>query len=82
MRYSFTDIHDSGWAAATAAPGGSIAPVDPYYNVMEYSSSAINVSGRQTFVAIKPQGATLFRQIAIPLQARQGPMTPVNLRLR
>lgn len=69
VRYAFTDIHVSGWNAATAAPGGSITPPNcGGYNMMAWSSSAITVTGQtQIYLAIRPVGSTLFTQIRLPL---------------
>jgi hypothetical protein len=44
---------------------------------MKYSTNQINVSGQSTvYIAIKPVGATLFRQIAIPLTGGTPPPPP------
>ncbi len=75
VRYAFTDIHASGWNSATAAPNGVITPPDGGgYNGMEWSTNAINLSGRtMVYIAIKPQNSALFRQIAIPVVSNPGP---------
>jgi len=69
VRYSFSDIFVSGWAAAIPAPNGTVGPTccggD---NGLEYSTTTINVSGHTNlYVAIKPQNSSLFRQIVVPL---------------
>jgi len=70
VRYAFEDIFATGFAAATPAPGGMITPPGHGgYNGMSYTTTQIDVSGHSTiYVAIKPQNATSFRQIAVPLQ--------------
>lgn len=85
VRYAFQDIHATGWASATPAPNGTL-PGNGLgaYNLMEYSTTSINVSGKNTvYIAIKPQGATLFRQIAIPISssASAAIQPPTNLRV-
>jgi hypothetical protein len=75
VRYAFQDIYSltgaaplDKWNQATPAPGGTLVPYDAVYNMMEYRTTAIPAAGQSTiFVAIKPQGAATFRQIAIPL---------------
>ena len=97
VRYAFSDIHSLGWNAATPAPGGVVVPPSGSgpYQTLEYSTSSINLSGRSAiFFAIKPQGASRFRQIAIPLDGGGGggsgsgggigssaPPPPTNLRI-
>jgi hypothetical protein len=88
VRYSFSDINSSGWSAATAAPGGSI-PGNGLgaYNTMEWSTTGITTSGKNTlYIAIKPTTASNFRQIAIPLNGGGAPpptsvqpMPPTNV---
>jgi hypothetical protein len=54
---------------------------------MQWTSRSLNLQGQQTlYVAIKPQNASLMRQIAIPLgsangSARLPPSPPSNLRI-
>lgn len=86
VRYSFNDIHDIGWNAATVAPGASI--IDPPgmggYNGMEYRTDQINVgSNSAVYIAIKPQNSSLFRQIVIPVGGavaeQSPPLYPANI---
>ena len=88
VRYAFSDIHALGWANATVAPNGTITPPGSGgYNGMEWSSTALNLSGRtMLYVAIKPQNSSLMRQITIPLTSTGGPppaapSAPQNLRI-
>ncbi len=69
VRYAFEDIHQIGWEAAILAPDGVVAPLGwQGYNGMEWVTQAIDVSGTsQIYIAIKPQNATTFRQITIPI---------------
>jgi hypothetical protein len=69
VRYSFTDIHASGWAAATPAPSGSITPPGGgAYNGMVYDTTQLSLSGHSVvYIAIKPQNSNLFTEIAVPL---------------
>lgn len=69
VRYAFEDIHTLGWANATPAPNGLVSPLGVQgLNGMEWSTRAIDLAGRSVvYVAIKPENAALFRQIAIPL---------------
>lgn len=69
VRYAWTDIHASGWAAATGAPGGRVRNVDGGgYNAMRWKG-VLPVEGQAlVYIAIKPVGATLFTQISVPLQ--------------
>jgi hypothetical protein len=69
VRYSFTDIHASGWASATAAPNGVIAPLNSGgYNGMDYDTTALPLSGHSVvYIAIKPQNSSVFTEIAVPL---------------
>ncbi len=75
VRYSFSDVFQVGWANATPAPGGLVTPPGwQGYNGMEWSTSSIDVSGRSVvYIAIKPQNASGFRQIAIPLSSGSSP---------
>jgi len=69
VRYSFTDIHASGWSSATATPNGVVAPPGSGgYNGMVYDSTALPLAGHSVvYIAIKPQNSTLFTQVAVPL---------------
>lgn len=69
VRYAFSNIHDLGYANATAAPGGTgIAPTGNDYNGMLYATTAIDVTGQSTiYFAIKPVNSSLYSTIALPL---------------
>jgi hypothetical protein len=69
VRYAYQDINSIGWSAATPAPNGTIAGNKlGAYNVMEYSTKSISVSGKSTvYIAIKPTTATTFRQISVQI---------------
>lgn len=73
VRYAFQDIYTIGWNAATSAPNGTVpGNGNGAYNLMEYSTRNINVSNQNiVYIAIKPQNASLFRQIAIPVSTKQ-----------
>jgi hypothetical protein len=85
VRYAFSDIYSTGWAAATPAPGRTIIPPDTGgYNGMSWSTTSLNLSGKTTlYVAIKPQNSSQFRQIAIPLTSgtQNSLSPPQNLRI-
>lgn len=88
VRTAFQDINSIGWNAATPAPNGTINSNGALaYNLMEYSTRNISMGSNSTiYVAIKPQSASLFRQIAIPLSnsnppAGSAPTPPANLRV-
>ena len=68
VRYAFSDIHKSGWATATPAPGGVITPPGwAGYNGMLYQTDQIDVMGYdKIYIAIKPTNSQTFRQIVIP----------------
>lgn len=66
VRFSNRDIHQIGWNAATPAPNGIVTPKGSGgYNGMTYVSSALPTTGT-LYLAIKPQGSTLFSQIELP----------------
>jgi len=69
VRYAFSDIHATGWKNATPAPRGLIAPPGQgSANGMVYDSQDLPLAGeRLVYIAIKPQNAELFSQIAVPL---------------
>ncbi|AMV39250.1 Copper resistance protein CopC [Planctomyces sp. SH-PL62] len=70
VRYSFSDIHKSGWDAATPAPGGSIPRNYSEYAGRVFDSSALPLAGHSmVYIAIKPQNSDLFTQIAIPISS-------------
>lgn len=66
VRYAWSSIHASGWNAAT--PLATVpAPNTGGYNGMDYNGSVpiAGHSGGTLYLAIKPVGTTLFRQIAV-----------------
>lgn len=66
VRYSFSDIHASGWEAATEAPGIVESNHNSGRSTMGYVSDQIDVTGHdKIYIAIKPENSNLFRQIAI-----------------
>ena len=69
VKYSFSNIHVLGFANATAAPSGTVSPAGYQgYNGMNYSTTGIDVTGQTSiFIAIRPVGATLFKQIELRL---------------
>ncbi len=69
VRYAFTSIHTLGFDNATAAPSGTVSPAGYQgYNGMNYSTTGINTSGQtKVYIAIRPVGATLFKQIELRL---------------
>jgi hypothetical protein len=69
VRYSFTDVHRTGWQAATPAPRGLITPPGwQGYNGMVYDTTALPLAGHPVvYIAVKPQNSDLFSQIAVPL---------------
>jgi PKD repeat protein len=74
VRYAFSDIHQLGWANATAAPNGTITPPGGgAYNNMVYDTTGINMAGHSVvYIAIKPQNSDLFTEIAVPLDPTNG----------
>lgn len=69
VRFAFRNIHEIGWEAAEPAPGGWIKPTGTREaNGMVYDSSALPLQGRATiYLAIRPENASLFSQVAIRL---------------
>ena len=69
VRYAFSDVHALGWDNAAAAPNGVVTPLGwQGYNGMVYDSTALPLAGHSVvYVAIKPQGSTLFSQIPVRL---------------
>lgn len=69
VRYSFTDIHTTGWAKAQPAPGGLVRPAGKgIANGMVYDTRDLPLTGqRLVYLAIKPQSSDRFSQIAVPL---------------
>ncbi|HLP43120.1 MAG TPA: hypothetical protein VK465_16560, partial [Fibrobacteria bacterium] len=88
VRFSNRDIHQIGWNAATPAPNGIVAPKGTGgYNGMAYVSPALPTNGI-LYLAIKPQGATLFSQISLstrnvtsisPILGKAGPRGNVKI---
>ena len=78
VRYSFSDIHTSGWDSATAAPNGIVTPPgDGGYNGMIWSTTGINLQGHdRVYIAIKPQNSSGFRQIVVPVTNAPAALTP------
>jgi VCBS repeat-containing protein len=71
VRYAFSDIHELGWDNATPAPDGILAPPGQNgYNGMVYDTTKLPLAGngnRTLYLAIKPQGSSVFSQIDLPL---------------
>ncbi|OAI50294.1 hypothetical protein AYO44_05770 [Planctomycetaceae bacterium SCGC AG-212-F19] len=69
VRYAFADIHKIGWDKAEPAPRGLIAPSGSgAFNGMVYDTMELPLAEQSVvYVAIKPQNAALFSQIAVPL---------------
>ncbi|MGJ8682005.1 hypothetical protein [Paraglaciecola sp.] len=69
VRYSFSDIYESGWDLALKAPSGIVKPSGwGGHNGMFYHTSKIPVEKHNTlYMAIKPENSDKFRQIEIPL---------------
>jgi hypothetical protein len=70
VRYAFEDIYSlpNKWNSATPAPKGTVSPAGGAYNLIEYITTRIKVTGHDTiYIAIKPGNAALFREIALPV---------------
>ncbi len=69
VRFAFANIHAIGWDAATPAPDRVVLPPGwQGYNAMVYDTTSLPLAGRpKVYIAIRPVGATLFSQIAVPL---------------
>ena len=69
VRYAFQNIHQLGWDQAMVAPGGLVRPPgDGGYNGMLYRNGDLPLDGkRMLYLGIKPVGAELFCQMALPL---------------
>src|SRR5262249_19894791 len=74
VRYAFSSIHAIGWEAATPAPHGVVRPPGYQgYFTMYYDTTEIPITDQPTlYIAIKPQNAALFSEIAMPLSL-EGP---------
>lgn len=73
VRYAFSDIYSlpNRWEDAKPAPKGTVSPDGGVYNLMEYSTTGIQVAGHDTvYVAIKPKNSNRFRQIALPVETQ------------
>ena len=89
VRYSFKDIHASGWANATALSNSVVnAPGWGGYNIMYYETTDINAGNNSAvYFAIKPTNSKTFRQIIIPVKGDalptppSPPMAPSNLKV-
>jgi len=70
VRYAFEDIYSlpNKWNGAAPAPKGTVSPAGGAYNLMEYITRDIKVTGHDTiYIAIKPGNSALFREIALPV---------------
>jgi hypothetical protein len=80
VRYAFSDIHQLGWDRAKAASDGIVAPRgDLGYNGMVYDTTQLPLKAngaRTLYLAIKPQNASLFSQIDLPLSVFFGERRP------
>jgi len=81
VRYAFQSIHEIGWSQATQAPDGMVKPEGwDGYNGMEWSTSQIDLKGRShIYIGIKPENATLFRQIEVPIRNVSGELQEPHL---
>ena len=79
-RYAFSDIWQLGFA--NAALMGSVGPDGlGDYVVKKIESTNLNIAGHGVvYIAVKRQGSTGFREIAIPVGS-SGPSAPENLRV-
>jgi hypothetical protein len=68
VRYAFANIHQLGWEKATPAPDGVVKALGTGgYNGMLYRSTKLPLAGKAVvYLAIKPENATRFSQIALP----------------
>jgi hypothetical protein len=69
VRYAFADIHQLGWEKAQPAPRGLVAPAGQgTVTGMVYDTTELPLAGQSVvYIAIKPQNADRFSQIAVPL---------------
>jgi RNA polymerase sigma factor (sigma-70 family) len=72
LRYAFRSIHEIGWDKAEPAPDGKIAPPGTQTRTGQvYDTTALPLAGQSfVYIAIKPESAKLFSQIAVPLKLR------------
>lgn len=71
VRYAFADIHQIGWEKASAAPDGPMVKPPGWqgYNGMVYTTTQLPLAGKpKVYLAIKPENATLFSQIELPMK--------------
>ncbi|MGE3809892.1 MAG: hypothetical protein AB7K24_34955, partial [Gemmataceae bacterium] len=67
VRFAFENIHGLGWERAHAAPGGLVKPRrDGRTMIFDSAELPLN-DGKVLYLAIKPEKAKLFSQVAIPL---------------
>ena len=82
VRYSFSDIDQIGWNAATPAPNGILTPPGSQgYSGMVYDSTALPLAGHSVvYIAIKPENSPngLFSEIAVPIYGVGQNPTPVS----
>ncbi len=71
VRYSFSDINQIGWNAATPAPNGILTPPGwQGYDGMVYDTTALPLAGHSVvYIAIRPENSPngLFSEIAVPI---------------
>ena len=76
VAWSYTDIHETGWDAATSG-GSVVGPGNPAYPRMEWWSEPSAIDSSQTvYFGIRPAGATLFRVIDYPAAGSAPPAPP------
>lgn len=68
VRYAFGNIHQLGWDQATPAPGGRLKPPGTREHSGMVWDGSLPLQGQQLiYLAIKPENATLFSQVALRL---------------
>ena len=72
VRYAFQSVHKVGWDAAGPVPKGVITPPGAGgYDCMVYDTIELPLAGqRNVYIAMRPEGATQFSEIAVPLRAQ------------
>jgi len=72
VRYAFESIHAIGWDKAVPAPDGTITPPGVAgYNGMVYTTTDVPLEGKKAiFLGVRPEGATRFSQIKLPILRR------------
>jgi hypothetical protein len=70
VRYAFRNIHEVGWEAAHPAPNGQVKPSGKSDATgMVYDSAVLPLQGQSLlYLAIKPENARRFSQVAIRLK--------------